>query len=113
MTTTTIFSSVSYNQNINGIAPLPAPTIVNAGGLITQRVYTLTVTPSTGWAKAAIKEGPDGVNFPRGTEVFVAPNSGGTATDGFAGLIDPPIQYFSGEVLEVSPGATATLTVTY
>lgn len=113
MTTTTIASGVSYNQNINGIAPVPAPTVVNAGAPVTQRVFTLVVSPTTGWAKAAIKEGSDGVNFPRGGEVFVAPNSGGSATDTMAGTMDPPLQYFTGELLEVSPGATATLSITY
>ena len=112
MTTSTIVSSISYNQNQGG-AVVPAPSIVNAGAVVAQRVYTLTVSPTSGWAKASYAEGTDGVNYPRGGEVFVAPNSGGSAIDAVA-TVDPPMRYMTGQITEVGPaGATATLTVTY
>ncbi len=112
MTTATIASSISYNQNQGGPV-VPAPSIVNAGAVTTQRVYTLTVTPTTGWAKASWQEGTDGTNFPRGGEVFCAPNSGGSAIDAVA-TVDPPMRYMTGQITEVGPaGTTATLAVTY
>lgn len=115
MTTSTICSSVSYNQNAGAIAPVPAPSVVDAGSNVNKHAFTLTVSPTTGWAKAATRMGTDGVNYPRGGEVLVSPNSGGaSASAAGGGGEQPPARYFTGEILEVGPaGATATLTVTY
>lgn len=111
MTTATIFSSVSYNQNAAGTAPIPAPTVVNTGAPITRQMFMLTVTPSTGWAKAAVRGSAGGTDFHAVGEVFAAPFGNGT---GMLPVHDSVArQYFSGEVFEVSPGASATLTVTY
>lgn len=113
MTTSTIFSSVPVDQNAGGYPPIPTPSVINAGAPVNKHSFTLTVTPTTGWAKAAVRAGLDGVNYPRGSEVFVAPNTGGLNEVSAGGSMSGPWQYFSGEVIEVSPGCAATLTVTF
>ena len=122
MTTATLFSSVPANQNQAG-PPVPANTVVNAGAVVTRAVLSLTVTPSTGWASAAVNWGPDGVNYPGQATIYEAPTGTGTTNQTLhlhGGLLEPNAgsapdgaQYFKAEALNVSPGATATLTVTY
>lgn len=120
MTTATLFSSVSYDQNLGG-PPVPAETVVDAGGFITHADFTLTVTPSTGWAEAAVQFGPDNVNWPGQVAVYCAPGAGAT-TQGARFHYGSPsggavggdgARYFKALVLNVSPGATATLTMVY
>lgn len=118
MTTSTLFSSVPFAQNLAG-PPVPTNTVVNAGGLVTHVDFTLTVTPASGWAEASVIWGPDGVNFSGQTAVYCAPGAGST-TQGFRIHMNVPViggtdgaQYFQAEAMNVSPGATATLTVTY
>jgi hypothetical protein len=120
LTTSTLFSTLSYDQNAAG-PPVPALTVVNAGGLITRAEFTLTVTPSTGWAEAAVSYGPDGVNFPGTRSLFEAPTGTGSITTEhrFHGGTNQPsnttdgAQYFQASLVTISPGATATLTITY
>lgn len=112
MTVATILTSVPNNQNAAGYPPVPTPTVVNAGAPVARWVGTLTVTPSSAWAKASLMAGPDGVNFDEYIEVYVAPNGTGTNAES---RHSPPAgkQYFTGEITGIAPGATATLTVTY
>ncbi|TAL03711.1 MAG: hypothetical protein EPO08_03470 [Rhodospirillaceae bacterium] len=120
MTTSTLFSSLGYSQNQGG-PPVPAATIVNAGGPITRAVFTLTVTPASGWAEAAVSWGPDGLVWHGQASVYSAPGGGsveqpqyihdGPASGGSVGGDDA--QYFQASLINVSPGATATLTMTY
>jgi hypothetical protein len=112
MTVATVFSTISYNQNQGGPV-VPAPSVINAGAPVNRHAFTLTVTPSSGWAKASLSAGLDGVNYTRQTEVFCSPGIGTSATPGGGSSIQGAYQYFTGEVTECSPGATATLTVTY
>lgn len=120
MTTSTLFSALGYNQNAAGPA-VPAATVVNTGGLITKAGFTLTVTPATGWAEAAVSWGPDGVQYPGVRSIFCGPQAGGTTTETHgihAGTNEPSntadgAQYFVAELVTISPGATATLTMTY
>lgn len=109
MTTATIFSNLSVNQNAFGVQS-PPNTIVDAGSPIDRASATLTVTPSTGWAEASIQGGFDGLNWIGAQEIFVSPNAGGTqtVTARFA-----PHRYVTAVLVKVSPGALATLTVTY
>lgn len=121
MTTSTLISSVPYPQNLAG-PPVPANSVVNAGALVEHAEFTLSVTPSTGWAEASINWGPDGVGYPGQMTVYEAPTGTGTTTMG-ARIHSCPLspasggndgaQYFKAELMKVSPGATATLTVTY
>ncbi len=110
MTVATIFSSLGTNQNMFGVQALPNA-IVNAGSVVDRAVATLTVVPSTGWAEATFMDSVDGVSFVGRESVYVAPNSGGTANS--AGNRFPGYQYFTAVLTNVSPGAVATLTVTY
>jgi hypothetical protein len=113
MTTATIFSTASENQNAAGQPFVPVNTVVNTGSPINHWVWQLTVTPSTGWAKAAVRGSLGGTDYVSVGEVFVAPNSGGTVK---VGAHSPPAdrQYFTGTLLEVGPpGTTAALTMTY
>lgn len=120
MTTSTLFSTISYNQNEAG-PMVPANTIVNAGNLITRAGFTLTVSPVTGWAEASVAWGPDGVNFPGQLSVFENPTGTGTVTveQRFHGGTNQPsnttdgAQYFQARLVTISPGATATLTMAY
>jgi hypothetical protein len=121
MTTQTLFSGISYNQNRAG-PPVPANTVVNAGALVTHVEFALTVTPSTGWAEAQINWGPDGVNFPGQMTIYEAPTGNGTTTLGVrphGGALEPAAggndgaQYFKAELTKIAPGAAATLTATY
>ena len=94
---------------------MPNPTIVNTTTPVTRNAYTLTVTPATGWAKATTRCSADGINFVGDDEMFCAPGTGTVSSgQGSGGApIGQAFQYFSGEIIEISPGATATLTVTY
>lgn len=122
MTTSTLFSALGSNQNQAG-PPVPALTVVNTGGLITRADFTLTVTPTTGWAEAALTYGPDNISFPGQQSIYCSPTAGGTTTEGrrFHGALLEPnagsapdgAQYFKAELMNVAPGATATLTMTY
>jgi hypothetical protein len=120
VTTSTLFSTLSYNQNAAG-PPVPAGTIVNTGGLIFETGFTLTVTPPTGWAQANIAFGDDGVSFPGHVTLLESPTGTGTTTHRqrfHAGVTRPDgandgAQYFQAELTTISPGATATLTMTY
>ena len=123
MTTGTLFSNIGYDQNAGG-PPVPAATVVNTGGLITKADFTLTVTPSTGWAEAAVWWGPDNVAWPGMFGIYSAPSGGGTVTETkrfHAAALEPAVQpaandgpqYFKAELVTISPGATATLTMTY
>ena len=111
MTTTTIFSTISYNQNADGPV-VPANTNANAGAPISRAVYTLTVTPSTAFANVSLSGGPDGVNWPWQSAMRVEPNSGGTISQP-TDLLPEGTQYLGGQLQGIAPGATATLTVTY
>lgn len=108
MTTATLFSSVSANQNAAGSSVPNA--IVNTGSPIDRATATLTVTPATGWADATIMGGFDGKNWLGGQSVFCAPNSGGSIaeTHRFAAH-----QYVTAVLTNVAPGCAATLTITY
>jgi hypothetical protein len=57
--------------------------------------------------------GQDGVNFPRGGEITCSPGIGTSGQPGGGASTQGLYQYFTGEIFEVSPGAAATLTVTY
>ena len=102
---------------------LPPLTVVNTGGLITRAMFTLTVTPATGWAAASVMWGADNVNFPGQMSVFEAPTGSGSVNQAMhfhsaalepnAGGGNDGAQYFKAEAMNVSPGATATLTMTY
>lgn len=114
MTTVTVFSGLSMNQNAQGgISGAAMPnTVINTGTPIDRAFATLTVTPSTGWAEASIMGGFDGVNWLGASEIVCAPNSGGVA--GAAGARFAPHPYITAVLLNVGPpGAAATLTVTY
>ncbi len=120
MTTSTLFSSLGYNQNAAG-PPVPAATVVNVGNLIQRADFTLTVTPSTGWAQASISWGPDGTNYPGNMSIIESPTGTGATTNGHrfhSGVNQPSntkdgAQYFQAELTVISPGATATLSMTY
>ena len=120
MTTSTLLSSISQNQNQAGPA-VPAPSVVDAGALVGPVTFTLTVTPTSGWAEAAVRAGPDNVAFPFCFSVVCGPQAGGTSTllvDAVAHTNQPSntpdgMRYFTSEMMTVSPGATATLTMTY
>lgn len=121
MTTATLFSSIGYNQNASG-PPVPANTVVNAGNFVERVTFTLTVTPSTGWARAAINWGPDGVNYPGQMSIEEAPTGTGTQTETHrihGAALSPAsggndgAQYFKAELMTIAPGATATLTMMY
>lgn len=121
MTTSTLFSSVGYNQNAGG-PPVPAQTVVNTSGMIERANFTLTVSPVTGWAEAVINWGPDNINFPGQMSIFENPTGTGTVVQDqrfrSAGLSaasggNDGAQYFKAELVTISPGATATLTMTY
>jgi hypothetical protein len=109
MTTATIFSGVSSNQNA-GPNQYASNAVVNAGAPVDRASATLTVTPSTGFAEATILGGFDGQNWIGGAVAYVAPNSGGVVT---ASSRFPAHQYFTGLLTNIAPGCTATLTVTY
>ena len=111
MTTSTLFSTVSENQNQAGQPFVPANTVVDTGGT-TRPFFTLTVTPSTGWAKAEVAVSADNSTFLPLGEIYSAPTGGGTITHT---MHPPPTarRYFSATAFTVSPGATATLTMTY
>jgi len=121
MTTSTLFSALGYAQNEAG-PPVPALTVVNTTTPITRASFTLTVSPATGFAEAALSYGPDGVSYPGMQSLYCGPQAGGTTThalhfhdgaaSGGASGADAA-QYFRAELLNVSPGATATLTMTY
>lgn len=115
MTTATLFSNIGYPQNGGG-SMNPANAVVNtgAGGIIAES-FTLTVVPSTGWAQAAVMVSNDNANFVTIPGVHVAPNSGGTVTVGPTNVGDNPqaFQYYQAELMAVSPGGVATLTMTY
>ena len=111
MTVSTIFSTLSYNQNADGPV-VPANTVANAGAPIGRAVYTLTVTPSTGFANVSLSGGPDGVNWPWQNAMRVEANGGGLAVQS-THLLPEGTQYLTGQLQGISPGATATLTVTY
>jgi hypothetical protein len=121
MTTATLFSSVPAAQNQAG-PPNPSNTVVNAGGLVTHADFTLTITPSTGWGQASINWGPDGVNYPGQVVIYEAPTGTGSTTQAWRPhsiALEPAAggndgaQYFKAEMMSLSPGATATLTITY
>ncbi len=122
MTTATLVSAITYPQNTGG-PPVPEPTVVNTGGLITKAGFTLTVTPPTGWAQVAVNWGPDGVNFPGQLSLYEAPTGTGTVTQEMrfhGALLEPGAgsapdgpQYFKAEVMMVAPGASVTVTMTY
>lgn len=122
MTTSTIFSTIPFAQNNAGV-PVPSNTIVNAGGLVERFSFSLSVTPVTGWAEAAVSWGPDGVNYPGQISIFESPTGTGTQTEAHrahGALLEPGAggdkdgaQYFKGELMSISPNTTATLTVTY
>jgi len=111
MTTATIFSGISYEQE-TGAPVVPAPTVVNFGAPVTRQTFTLSVTPSAAWAKASVSGGSDGANFVGLDELFVAPNGTGSTT---RELQNPPgaVQYVTGRMVDCQPGASATLTVSY
>lgn len=117
MTTATLFSTVSQNENAAGPF-VPTPTIVNAGAPVTRWNVVVTVTPATGWCEVNVLAGPDGVNFPTQCVVYAAPGAG-TGSYGLRGGsvgADSPqaaMQYFQAEVLKISPNTTATATITY
>lgn len=121
MTTATLISAVGNNQNQAG-PPVPANTTANAGGAITRAVFTLAVTPITGWAEAAVQWGPDNLVWPGQASVYCGPGGTGStdqslhfhdggASGGAVGGDDA--QYFKAELLSVAPGCTATLTMVY
>jgi hypothetical protein len=121
MTTATLFSNVPYGQNLAG-PPVPANATVNAGAVLQHADFTLTVTPSSGFAEASVAWGGDGVNYPGQMSVYVAPGSGGSQVHGLrfhSGPLSPAsggkdgAQYFTANLLKLSPGATASLTMTY
>lgn len=131
MTTSTLISAVGSNQNQAG-PPVPALTVINTGGLVTHVDFTLTVAaPSPlpvsatlgASAEAVILYGPDNISFPGQVSMYCSPTSGGTTTHGVrihganleptAGSAPDGAQYFKAELLSVTPGATATLTMTY
>lgn len=120
MSSATLFSSVSQNQNAAGPAG-PANTTANLGGLVTRLAYTLTVTPSSGWAEASIAAGPDNSAFPFAESMYCAPGAGSTThTARYHGAALSPasggndgVRYVKATAMTVSPGATAMLTVAY
>lgn len=120
MTTATLVSSISYNQNLAG-PPVPAPTVVNAGGLILEGTLKLTTSPTTGWGQVAVSWGPDNVNWPGQFTMQEQPTGTGSVTQNVrfhAGTNQPSntpdgAQHFKAEVMDVSPGAALTLTLTY
>lgn len=125
MTTATLASNIPFEQNAAGPA-VPSPGTVNAGGMITRAMFTLSVTPATGWAEAAVRWGPDGINWPGQMSLRCDPNAGGSTThaqhfhDGAAlahgSIGNDGAQYFSAEIVGVdSPTgvASASLTMTY
>ena len=113
MTTSTLFSSVSENQNQAGQPFVPANTVVDVGANGTLRpIFTLAVTPPTGWASATIGVSADNLSFLPLSVVTVSPGGTGTQTQ----TAHPPLtahRYFSATAMTVSPGATATLTMAY
>ena len=75
MASATLFSTLGSNQNQAG-PPVPALTVVDAGGVVERATFTLTVTPSTGWAEAWVNCGPDNINYPGQYAIFSAPTGG-------------------------------------
>ena len=122
MTTSTLISAVGYPQNAAG-PPVPANSVVNIGALIARADFTLTITPSTGWGTVMINWGPDGVSYPGQMSMIETPTGTGAVTEGkrfHSALLEPGAgsapdgaQYFKAEVMSLSPGASATLTMTY
>ena len=113
MTTSTLFSNVSENQNQAGQPFVPANTVVDTGASGTMSpTFTLTVTPVTGWAKATLGVSADNLSFLPLGEIYESPTGTGTQVQ----TVAPPLnarRYYSTTALTVSPGATCTLTVTY
>ena len=110
MTTTTIFSGLSLNQQDAGLQSMPN-TIVSAPLPGFDRAsVTLTVTPSTGWAEATVFGSFDNANWIGGGVAYVAPNSGGTETVGNHFTTHP---YATAVLTKIAPGCTASLTFTY
>lgn len=110
MTTSTLLSSVSENQNQAGPF-VPANAVVDTGVNGTMAPsFTLTVTPVTGWASATLGVSTDNVNFNPLGSIYEAPTGTGTQTASFS---IPARRYFNALAMQVSPGATATLTITY
>ena len=122
MASATLFSTLGSNQNQAG-PPVPALTVVDAGGVVERATFTLTVTPSTGWAEAWINWGPDNINYPGQYAIFSAPTGGGTVTEtkrihganqspNAGGGLDGA-RYFKAELVKIAPSCTATLTMSY
>lgn len=114
MTTATLITSASENQNQAGQPFAPANPIVNTGNASGswRPIFTLTVTPSTGWGRSTIGASADGVSFLPIGSIEVAPGGTGTQTQSFHAPLTAR-QYFTATAMTVSPGATLTLTMAY